>query len=211
MSLKSTLERKFSWIAIENLPLYIVAASSLVFVFELLNPGFSNLLILDPARVLEGEVWRLLTFLFVPPPMHPLFMFFWLYLVYAFGMALEQEWGSFPFTTFYGLGALAHIASAFLILKGPVTNADLNLSLFLAFAVLFPNMELLLFFILPVKVKYLAILSWLWILWSFITQPWTVELATLVHLSNYFVFFGPAHLRWAQLRWEVYKNRQSFK
>ena len=211
MKFYQKLERYLSWMAIEDLPLYVVAASGLIYLFELMNPGFSNLLILDPARVLNGEIWRLLTFIFIPPPMHPLFIFFWLYLIYVFGMALEEAWGSFPFTLFYLLGILAHLVSAFFILKGPLYDTDLNLSLFLAFTILFPEMELLLFFIIPVKVKYLAILSWLWIVWQILTQPFIVGVATLVHLINYFIFFGPEHWRWIRLKWEVYQNRRRLR
>ncbi len=138
-------------------------------------------------------------------------MFFWLYLLYLYGSALEQEWGSFRLTLFYGLGVLGHITSAFLILKAPLSNAMLNLSLFLAFSALFPEMELLLFFILPVKVKTLAIISWIWIGWTVFVSPGFEKLAVFANISNYFIFFGAQHIRWILLKREIYRNRRRFR
>ncbi|MGQ0645747.1 MAG: hypothetical protein ACT4O3_09690 [Elusimicrobiota bacterium] len=174
---------------IEGLPLILVASNALVYVFELLNPGISGALALSPAHVRAGEVWRLLTFLFVPPAMSVFFMFFWLYLFYIYAAALEEQWGSSRFTLFYLVGALATAAVGLAPAPGYVSNAYLNASLFLAFATLHPNFEILIFFILPVKVKYLGYFTWAWMAWSFLGGGTLGRLAVAAAAGNFLIFF----------------------
>ena len=144
---------------IEGLPLIIVASNAMVYIFEMFSPGLVPHLVLAPPAIYDGQLWRLLTFLFVPPRQSPFSMFFWLYLLYIYASALENEWGSFRFTLFYLVGAAATAAVGFVHVFGIVPNIYLNASLFLAFTALFPDFELLLFFVLPLKVKYLGYLT----------------------------------------------------
>ena len=155
------LERKLGRFAIPNLMLYIVFLNLAVFIITYLTDlNLYFFLILDPASVMNGEIWRLFTYIFIPPETsHPLFMGFVLYLYYLIGNSLEHEWGTFKFNLFYFLGMLGTTLCAF-ITGLPVTPHYINLSLFLAFAKIYPDFELLLFFFLPVKVKYLAIINW---------------------------------------------------
>src|SRR5690554_2765212 len=129
------LERKFRKYAISDLMKYIVIINAVVFVLDMLVP-LSNLhakFSLNPALVLRGEVWRLVTFLFLPPTSSPLWIVFTLYFYYMVGSNLEQQWGSFHFNLYYLIGVLSTIVAAF-IGFGTVTTEHLNLSLFLAFA-----------------------------------------------------------------------------
>lgn len=186
----------------------VVVSHVLVSVFELAQPGFTAFLRLSHPAILAGEYWRFLTFLFVPPPMGPFFLFFWLYLVYLYANALEQAWGSFRFTVYYAIGALATSAVALLPSLEPVPNAYLNASLFLAFTALFPDMELLLFFVLPIKVRVLGIITWVWLGWSFFAATPTHRWAIAAALLNYFILLGPDLREQAALRWTVWKNRR---
>ncbi len=196
---------------IEGLPLIIVASNAVVYVFELFNHGLMPLLHLTPQGVYAGEVWRFITFLFVPPPLQPFFMFFWLYLLYTYASALEMEWGTFRFTVYYLVGAAATLLVGFCPVIGIVSNVYLNASLFLAFATLFPNFELLLFFFLPVKVKYIGYLTWAWIILSFFTSGLLTRLTILAALLNYFLLLGPDIWESLKLRWQVYQNRKRWR
>jgi hypothetical protein len=205
------LERRFGQWAIPQFALFIVVANGLIYLLSMSRPDFMERLLLDPAAIRAGEYWRLVTFLFVPPRMAPLWMVFWLLLLYQFSLALEQEWGEFKFCMFYFIGALATIASALGIVGTTLTNVPLNTTFFLAFATLFPDFELLLFFILPVKVKYLAWITWIAIVFSCITGSATTRVAILASLVNYAIFFGPQIGERLKLKIDVWKNRRRFK
>jgi membrane associated rhomboid family serine protease len=208
----NTLERRFGRYAIRNLMTYIVVLNAVVFLLSILVPD-SNLVgkfILHPELVLRGEVWRLVTFLFIPPSFSILWIVFVLYFYYLIGSSLEQQWGSFRFNIYYLVGVLATIAASF-ISNSPVTPVHLNLSLFLAFAFLFPNFELMLFFFLPIKIKYLAWLEWLFIAFSVITQPLPNKLTAIASVVNYFIFFGRDLIDDIKTRRRVYTNRKKFR
>jgi membrane associated rhomboid family serine protease len=205
------LERRFGAWAIPHFALLIVTANALIYFLAQTRPDYLYQLMLDPVAIRQGEYWRVLTFIFVPPPMSMLWMVFWLLLFYQFAQALEQEWGEFKFCVFYAVGALAMLVAALFIVGDTLSNIPLNTTLFLAFATLFPDFELLIFFILPVKVKYLAWLSWAGIFWSLATGSFGTRVAILASLVNYALFFGPDIAEAARRRWEVYKNRRRFR
>lgn len=162
MNWMQKLERKFGKYAIPNLMYYIIILYGIGFVLKMLIPGFyTSYLSLNAQAVLHGQVWRIFTFLLQPPDGSPIFIFFALYLYYMIGQQLEAAWGAFRFNLYFFMGVLFHLLAALLAyaLTGvsfPIGTSYLNLSLFFAFAAMYPNMEFLLFFVLPVKVKYLA-------------------------------------------------------
>ncbi|HHY82034.1 MAG TPA: rhomboid family intramembrane serine protease [Clostridiales bacterium] len=206
------LERKFGRYAIRDLMTYIVVLNAVVYVITMFVPQ-SNLYFkfsLNPSAILRGEVWRLVTFLFLPPDTRPIWIVFTLYFYYLIGSSLEHQWGSFRFNLYYLVGVLSTIAAAFIGFS-VVTTEHLNLSLFLAFAHLFPNYELLIFFFLPVKVKFLAWFNWAFILFSIVFNPLPWKLAAIASVVNYFLFFGPELKTTIKLRWQTYKNRRRFR
>src|SRR5882724_9411742 len=205
------LERPLGFLAIPQFPLFIAAANGIIYFMAQAQPAFVGKLVLDPELVRAGEWWRIFSFLFVPPQMNPLFLVFWLLLLYQYATALENAWGEFHFFIFYLLGAAATVLAALLVLHEPLGNVSLNTSLFLAFATLYPDVELLIFFILPIKVKYLAWFVWLTIALSFVLGSFATRVALGAALANYGLFFGEDLWKAAQLRWEVYKNRRRFK
>jgi len=139
-------------------------------------------------EILGGQVWRIITFIFMPPGFNPILTVFALYLFWLMGSALEREWGKFKFNIFYFCGIFATMAAGFI--TGYATNYFINMSIFLAFALLFPNFEVMIFFLLPVKVKFLAILYAALMLWDFITGSWQGRIALLISLLNIALFFG---------------------
>ena len=208
------LERTFGKWAIPQFPLFITAANGFIYLLGMFNPGFINRLLLDPAAIQAGEWWRIITFLFVPPSLSPIFMAFWLYLLYHYSMALENEWGEFRFCFFYLVGALATVLGALFITHETLSNVPLNTTLFLAFARLFPDFELIPFFFLPfftVKVKYMAWLIWLVLGWTFLRDGFVTRVAIGTSLFNYALFFGPELWQEAVLKWQVFWNRRRFK
>jgi membrane associated rhomboid family serine protease len=191
MSLLDKLERRFGRYAIRQLMMYIVGINGLVYFLSFAYPESNALskLALDPYLIMHGEVWRLITYIFIPPSASVLWIFFILYFYYIVGTGLEHEWGGFKFNIYYFTGMIGTTVAAFITGQG-ATALYLNLSLFLAFAYVYPNYEILLFFIVPVKVKYLAWLNWIFIAFTVLTAPLPAKAAAIVSVLNYFLFFG---------------------
>ncbi len=189
------LERKFGKYAIPNLMTILVFGMALVFLldtFTAANPNyeytFSQLLYFDRELVMQGQIWRLVTFLFLPPDSSPLFVLFALYFYWLIGNSLERQWGSFQFNVYYFIGVIGTIIGG--IITGTATNVYLNLSLFLGFSVLFPNFEVMLFFILPIKVKYLGMLDGALLLILLILSSLPGKVAIIASVLNFILFFG---------------------
>lgn len=211
MSLLSRLEQRLGFLSVNHLPIYIVTAQGILYLWCFLNPSQAHLLSLDPLAVqYGGEYWRLVTFLFLTPLQNPIFAFFFLYLIYLYGSALEGEWGSFAFTMFYLVGAIGTLIAGFFF--GGYNGAFfLNTTIFLAFAALHPNFELMFFFILPIKIKWLAWLTALFIAYQFVFSPMHGKMAIAVSVANYFLFFGKTHFDQVRDAIRSYRHRQRFK
>lgn len=205
------LERKFGRYAIKNLMGHIVAITAIVYLFSLMDPNrtFLSSLELIPQKVLQGEIWRLITYIFIPPSGSPLYVVFFLYLLYIMGTSLERNWGTFRFNLYYFLGLLLTTVVSFLT-WGVATPLYVDLSIFLAFARLYPDFQLVLFFIIPVKVKYLAIINWIYLAYALITEPLARKIVVITALVNYFIFFGRDILQDIKLKKKVYHSRKRF-
>ncbi len=206
------LERKYGKYAINNLMLYIVLLTGTVYLLSMFDRTGSFLyrLALIPSRVMQGEIWRLITYIFIPPRTSPIFIFFVLYFYYMIGTGLERAWGSFKFNVYYLIGIIATTLAAFLT-RGTATSLYLNLTLFLAFARLYPNHQILLFFIIPVKMKYLAWFNWALFGLTILTGPIPSKITALVALTNYFIFFGKDLINDIKRKQKVHKNRRRFE
>jgi len=191
-TLLEKLERRLSRYAVRNLMLYIVAGMSIVylmdmFVYPVTGFNLSSWLMFDRAAILRGQIWRLVSFVLIPPSTSLLFVFFSLYFNYIIGSALEGRWGRFRLNLYYACGMLGAVLSG--LLTGYSTNYYLNLSLFFAFAILYPDYELILI-VLPVKIKYLALLDALLILYSMVMDTWSGRLALVFSMINLILFFS---------------------
>jgi hypothetical protein len=196
--LLARLERKLGRYAIPNLMTYVVGGMALVWVLSLVRPEVLGRVVLDMDAVRRGQVWRLVTFLFLPIASSPLWVLLNLYFAWWVGSSLEERWGSFKFNAFYLLGVVGTIAAA--VIAGPQTNAWLDASLFLAFATTFPDVQILLFFILPIRVKWLGIVAALVIGGAFVLGDWGMRASIGAAMANYLLFFGG---HW----WDVWKSR----
>lgn len=186
--LLARLERRFGRYAIPNLVGFVVGGMAIVWVLSLAKPEFQERLSLDIQAVRHGEVWRLVTFLFIPPPSSPLWILINLYFTWWVGSSLEQNWGAFKFNAYYLLGALGTVVAA--VIAGPATNFWLDASLFLAFATVFPDVTILLFFVIPVRVKWLGIIAAVGIAYAAATGTWGTRGSIVASLANYLLFFG---------------------
>jgi hypothetical protein len=204
------LERHLSRLAIPGLIRYVVAFNALVFLLGALNPGYLDVLQLDRSEILKGEVWRLATWIFIPNITTFPWVLLYLWATWWIGDLLEGEWGTFRLNAYYFLGMILCIICAF-IFGSSFGNVLLNLSLFLALATLLPNMEILVFFILPLKFKWAAIIALLGPLLILATGPLPAKIMVLVCLGNYLLFFGPHFIREARQKRTVSVRRAKFE
>lgn len=190
MSLLNRLERLLGRFAIENLSIYLVIGQAFVFLMAMLGRDFTGVVALVPALVLRGEAWRLFTFVFEPPAVHPVFIAFSWYMFYLMGGALEEFWGVFRYNFFLFFGWVLTVVAAFAFPGIAATNIFVAGSVLLAFAYLNPDFELLLFFILPLKIKWIARLQWAGYAFLAIVGNWPLRLALLASMGNFFLFFS---------------------
>lgn len=195
MNFLDKLERKFGKYAISNLMLYIVLGNAIVFFLSLIGMNIGSLLSFNLDAILHGQIWRLISFVFIPEGSSIIFLFFMLYLYYSIGGALEHAWGTFRFNLYYFSGVIFTIIATVVVslLTGfnyPASSYYINLSLFLAYATLFPNVEFLVFYILPIKVKYLALLDAALLIVTFIQGGLGTKILVAVSLLNFLIFFG---------------------
>jgi len=206
------LERKYGHLGISNLMLYIVAITGLVYVALYYDASgmIYYKLTMDPNAVMQGEIWRLITYIFIPPSTSPVFLAFILYFYYMIGKSLEDEWGTFKFNLYYLIGILGTTLAAF-ITGYSATTFYLNMSLFLAFAWIYPNYTIRIFFFIPVQVKYLALFYLLYLVVALIFNPMSEKIAAIVSLLNYFLFFGKDMYYAFKHRKFAVGNKRSFK
>lgn len=164
MSWMKKMERRFGKYAIRNLMMYVTILYAVGGIISLVSPGFLSYLTLDFGAVLRGEIWRLFTFIIYPPSSNLLFILLSLYVYYMMGTNLERCWGTFGFNLFFFLGILFHILAAAITYfvfgeSFTVGTQYLNLSLFFAFVTEFSEVQFLLFFIIPIKAKWLGIID----------------------------------------------------
>ena len=199
MNFLNKLERKIGRFAISNLPIYILITYAAGYLMQL--GGGDDLLdaiSLNPYAIIHGQVWRIVSWVFIPPREgSPFFVLIMLYFYYSISKSLEQAWGSFIFNVYVFMGLFFTVVGAFLLLGyfellapqsiqayesaylqyfgqecsslagGSWFYANtsrlfstyfVNMSLFLAYAMTYPEAQVLLMFFIPVKVKVLGVL-----------------------------------------------------
>ncbi len=211
MRLPYEIEKKLRKFCVSGLMNYIVAATAVVYVVMLAMPQWNlgGRLALVRGAVIEGEVWRLLTFVIVPGTTDPLYLLLSLYFYWMLGTQLENRWGTVKFNLYYWIGILGAIAAMFI--TGYGTNSFLNLSLFFAFAILYPDVEFRLFFLIPVKAKYLALLDAVLYVVMFVQGDWSARVAILFSLANLLLFLGGDLINWVRRDARYWKTRRNFR
>ena len=184
-------------LSIPGLMRYIVIGNVLVYLLDLFSIGGGSIgsswFSFNTSAILSGQVWRLVTFIFVPMGSSNIFFFaITLYFYYFIGNALEREWGSNKFTIFYFFGVLLNILIGFLV--GGASMYYVNMSMFFAFATLYPDLQFLLFFIIPVKAKWLAWIDAAYfaiaVVRYLVAGYFLMALIPVVAVLNYLLFFA---------------------
>jgi hypothetical protein len=195
MSLLDKLERVLGRFAVPNISLYLIIGQVFVLLAAMLDRLDIDMIRYAPVLVTQGEWWRVFTFMFVPPPisgkpMSLVFLCFGWYLFYLMGNALEGQWGTFRFNAFLFMSYALTLAFAFVVPLTYWTNSFILGSVFIAFAYLYPDFELVLFFILPVKVKWLALLSVALGAYQLVVGNIVTRLQIAAPVITFLVFFG---------------------
>lgn len=182
-------ERKFGKYALHNLSLYLIICYAFGFLINWVNPDFLSNLMLDPYLILHGQVWRIFTWILIPPSSSNIFFtLIMLYFYYSIGTTLERTWGTFYYNVYLFSGMLFTVIGSFLYMIylyfsttgewhqsmnvlaqpsgagsftaffGLFSTYYINMSIFLGFAATYPDMEVMLMFILPIKVKWMGII-----------------------------------------------------
>ena len=221
MNLIDSLERRFGRFAIPGLVRIIVVLNLMVYVVSKINPTILSWLDLDPTAVYQGQIWRLGTYIFIPNYGCIFSALFGqqgntvdtvcsLAFLWMIGDNLEHVWGVFRLNLFYFLGMLGTTVAAFLF-GAQFSNGMIGLSLLFAFAWFFPNVQIYLFFVLPVLVKWMAWFSAAMLLLRFITlDDFSYRMAVIASLVNFLIFFGPQIVARARHRGKVAERRREF-
>ena len=200
----NSLERKIGKYAVRNLSLYIIIAYVIGYVLAF--TGSVEFISLNPYYISKGQVWRIITWILVPPGNFDIFTIIMLYFYYQIGMTLERTWGAFRYNIYIFSGIFFTVVGAVVlylistangldgISAGMLVSAGfstyyINLSIFLAFAATYPNISVLLFFVIPVKMKWMAYVYAVILAYQFVTSGAAGRIAIVMSLLNFIVFF----------------------
>ncbi len=199
MNILNKLERRLGRYALRNLMRYVVALYVAGLVIGVINPYAFTLLSLNFNEIARGQVWRLVTFIVPQSSIYNIiFVFFKAYIFYIIGNALERAWGAFRLNLYFFSGVLFNVLAALIVflITGQNIGASIEYvysSMFFAFAALYPNTQFLIYFIIPVKVKYLAWLNgaiYIYIIMrAIIGRNYLSIITIVVSLANFLIFF----------------------
>ena len=198
MNWLNKLERKFGRYAIHNLTMYLIGGYVIGYGIRMFVPNLQYMLTLEPGMILQGQVWRLISWVLIAPSGSIFTLVIMALLYYSLGTALERAWGSFRYNVYIFSGILFTVIGAFVLylitggmvgMGGAFSTYYINMSIFLAFAVSYPNMELLLYFILPMKMKWMAYVYGAIILYSLVRGNIATRIVIIASLLNFVVFF----------------------
>lgn len=177
---------------ISNLMKYVAIANVAFWLMNVVNPTFLQYIVFDPALIMRGQVWRLVSFVFYPPNTGLLALLVF-YFYYWIGSILEREWGSGPFTIFLFSGVLLTVIYGFVMYfvfgyRVMLDSSYIFLSMFFSFAAMYPDMQVLFMFVIPVRMKFLALIDAVFFLMAVIGNPFPINLLPVVALLNFFIF-----------------------
>ena len=211
----SNLRRKFERFCfqnrnkgIPNLMLYISVGTAVVYMMTVLSrdPFLYNLLYFDRNLILQGQVWRLITYPLTTYRQNILLQLISLLCYFSLGRAMENRWGTFKFNLFYFTGIL--LMDVYGMIFGCTADVYyLNMSLFLGYTTMYPDAHFLLFYIIPVKAWIFALLDLVIVLSGLFSYAFPYNIFPLIALANYFLFFGKEVLNVIPLSWRANGRR----
>ena len=179
---------------IPNLIRYITIANAVMWLLNMVNPRILPYMMFNPYYILHGQVWRLISFMFIPPSTGVLALIAF-YFYYFIGTTLERQWGTARFNIYFFSGIILTVIYGFLVyfiahMAVSLTAEYIYLSMFFSFAALFPDMQVLLFFIIPIKMKWLALVDAAFFLVNVFSLPFPANLLPVVAILNFILFCG---------------------
>ena len=198
------MERKFGRYAVHNLSAYIIALYAAGYLMELLSPSIFNWLTLEPAYILRGQIWRLVSWILVPPGRLDIFTIIMLYFYYSVGNTLEKTWGAFRYNLYifsgiiftvigafilYGILRVSYPSSIIPVFGGTFSTYYISMSILLAFTATYPDAQVLLYFFIPIKMKWLGLIYGFFIVINFIQSGWAGRVVIIASLLNFILFF----------------------
>ena len=215
MTILKNLRRRFELFCynnrskgIPNLMLYIALGSAVVYLMSEISGNYFlySLLYFDRSLILQGQIWRLITYPLTYRIDSLLLMMVSLLCYYSIGRAMENIWGTLRFNLFYFTGVV--MMDVYCMLFGGTASVTyLNLSLFLSYATLYPDSQFLLFFIIPVKARLFALFDLAIVVLDLFTQSFPYNFFSVISLANYFLFFGSDVLNVLPLSWRINARR----
>ena len=194
---------------IPNLMLYIVVITAAIYLFSIAKNDYSLYfwLSFDRDMILKGQVWRLLTYVFLDFDSNLLWMAIGLICYYSLGTQIERVWGTLRFNLFYLCGVVMMDIYC-MIFNCYADVYYLNMSLFLAFATMFPDAQCMLFFIIPVRAWILAVFDLFIVLLGLLQMPFgPANLFSVISIANYFLFFGKDVVHVFPMSWRMNTRR----
>ena len=204
MKLINKMEQKFGRYAVHNLTMYIIITYVAGYLLNYLAPEALSYCLLEPALILQGQVWRLVSWLLIPPGALDIFTIIMLFFYYSIGTTLEQTWGAFRYNLYIFGGIILSVIGAFvlygillltgsngilLLEGGAFSTYFISMSIFLGFAAAYPNMQVLLYFIIPLKIKWLALVDIVYLVWQMAGSGWVTRACIIGSLMNFIIFF----------------------
>lgn len=202
MNFMNKLERKLGRHAIPNLMVWLIGGYALGYILQFAAPNVLSLMTLEPYYILHGQFWRLITWVMIPPSTGIFWAIIMMMLYYQLGQTLERTWGTFRFNVYIFGGILFTIIGAFLLyafyyfvfgvgisLGMSVSTYYINMGIFLAFATCFPDMQVMLYFIIPIKMKWMAVVYALFMVYDAINSGWGARVVMLMSLLNFIIFY----------------------
>lgn len=207
MNFLNKMERKFGRYAIHNLTKYMIGCYAIGYILlyagNLFGFSITGYLTLSPYHILHGQIWRIVSWLLIPPPTSNIvFVLIMLLFYYSLGETLERTWGAFRYNVYILGGVLFTVIGAFLLYfmmgANPLLSMAysmafstyyINLSIFLAFAANYPDMQVLFMMIIPMKMKWLAVLDIAYLLYDMVKGGWGIRTVILASLLNFIIYF----------------------
>ena len=192
------MERRFGRYAIRNLTMYLLAGYAIGYLLSFTMPQLLTYFTLEPALILKGQVWRLLSWVIIPPNDNIIFVIFMMLLYYSLGNTLESYWGAFRYNVYIFSGILFTVIGAFIVngLIGGITGFGslystyyINMSIFLACASIMPDYQLLLYGIIPIKMKWLAVLDVVLLAVDAVQGGLIIRIVIIASFLNFIIFF----------------------
>ena len=203
MNFLNKLERKYGRYAIQNLPMIMVVLYVAGYVIDLFFPSALSHFQLEPYDILHGQIWRLVTWVIIPPSSLDIFTIIMLYFYFSLGRTLEQTWGTFRFNLYIFSGMFFTAVGAFILYGAlyAMTGSQvygignffstyyINMSIFLAFALTYPDLQVMLYFLIPIRIKWMGLLYGILILADLVRGNWASRVAIIASLFNFIIFY----------------------